>query len=119
MLGVANAQSEAAPFWKGFLRSLADRGLRGVKLVISDDQKGLRSAVGKVFNAAQQRCRAHWMRSALVHVGPKQRPAVVAMLKTIFAQESAEAAHEQWRHVADSLRDRYEKLAFMIDGSHE
>ena len=119
VLGGASGPSEAEPFWKGFLRSLADRGLRGVKLVISDDHKGLRSAAGKVFNATQQRCRVHWMRNALAHVGPKQRPAVVAMLKTIFAQESAEAAHEQWRHVADALRERYEKLAFMMDGSRE
>jgi putative transposase len=54
-----------------------------VKLVISDDHKGLRGAAGKVFNATQQRCRVHWMRNALAHVGAKQRPAVVAMLKTI------------------------------------
>lgn len=119
VLGVASGPSEAEPFWKSFLRSLADRGLRGVKLVISDDHKGLRSAAGKVFHATQQRCRVHWMRNALAHVGPKQRPAVVAMLKTIFAQESAEAAHEQWRHVADALRERYEKLAIMMDGSRE
>jgi putative transposase len=119
VLGVASGPSEAEPFWKSFLRSLADRGLRGVKLVISDDHKGLRSAAGKVFNATQQRCRVHWMRNALAHVGAKQRPAVVAMLKTIFAQESAEAAHEQWHHVADALRERYEKLALMMDGSRE
>jgi transposase-like protein len=119
VLGVASGPSEAEPFWKAFLRSLADRGLRGVKLVISDDHKGLRSAAGKVFNATQQRCRVHWMRNALAHVGAKQRPAVVAMLKTIFAQESAEAAHEQWHHVADALRERYEKLAVMMDGSRE
>ena len=119
VLGVASGPSEAEPFWKGFLRSLADRGLRGVKLVISDDHKGLRSAAGKVFNATQQRCRVHWMRNALAHVGAKQRPAVVAMLKTIFAQENTDDAHEQWRHVADALRERYEKLAAMMDGSRE
>lgn len=119
VLGVASGPSEAEPFWKSFLRSLADRGLRGVKLVISDDHKGLRSAAGKVFNATQQRCRVHWMRNALAHVGAKQRPAVVAMLKTIFAQENADDAHEQWRHVADALRERYEKLAVMMDGSRE
>ncbi len=119
VLGVASGPSEAETFWKSFLRSLADRGLRGVKLVISDDHKGRRSAAGKVFNATQQRCRVHWMRNALAHVGAKQRPAVVAMLKTIFAQESADAAHEQWRHVADTLRERYERLALMMDGSRE
>jgi putative transposase len=92
VLGVATGPSEAEPFWKAFLRSLADRGLRGVKLVVSDDHKGLRAAASKVFNATHQRCRVHWLRNALVHVPTKQRPAVVAMLKTIFAQTTAEAA---------------------------
>jgi putative transposase len=119
VLGVATGASEAEPFWKSFLRSLADRGLRGVKLVIADDHKGLKAAAGKVFNATHQRCRVHWMRNALAHVGPKQRPAVVAMLKTIFAQETAEAAHQQWSQVADALRERFPKLAALMDGSRE
>jgi putative transposase len=88
VLGVATGPSEAEPFWKAFLRSLADRGLRGVKLVIADDHKGLRTAASKVFAASQQRCRVHWMRNALAHAAPKQRPAVIAMIKTIFAQET-------------------------------
>jgi putative transposase len=96
VLGIATGASEAEPFWTAFLRSLADRGLRGVKLVIADDHKGLRAASSRVFHAAQQRCRVHWMRNAMAHLAPKQRPAVVAMLKTIFAQETAEAAREQW-----------------------
>ena len=58
VLGVATGASEAEPFWKAFLRSLADRGLRGVKLVVADDHKGLRAAAAKVFSATHQRCRA-------------------------------------------------------------
>lgn len=117
VLGVATGPSEAEVFWKGFLRSLADRGLRGVKLVVADDHKGLRGAAGKVFAATHQRCRVHWFRNALAHVGPKQRPAVTAMLKTIFVQETQEAARRQWRDVADALREKFEKLATMMDGS--
>lgn len=119
VLGVATGPSEAEVFWKGFLRSLADRGLRGVRLVVADDHKGLRAAAAKVFHATQQRCRVHWMRNALAHAGPKQRPAVVALLKTIFAQESAEAARDQWHHVADALREKYPKLAAMMDESRD
>lgn len=119
VLGVATGPSEAEPFWRSFLRSLADRGLRGVKLVVADDHKGLRAAAAKVFNATHQRCRVHWMRNALAHVGPKQRPAVVAMLKTIFAQETPDAARQQWNHVADALRERFEKLAAMMNGSRD
>ena len=119
VLGVATGASEAEPFWKAFLRSLADRGLRGVKLVVADDHKGLRAAAAKVFSATHQRCRVHWLRNALAHVPPKQRPAAVAMLKTIFAQDTAEAAHAQWRQVADALRERFPKLAELMDGARE
>ena len=54
--------------------SRADRGLRGVKLVIADDHKGLRAAASKVFNAGQQRCWVHWMRNALAHAAPRSGP---------------------------------------------
>src|ERR1700712_2572696 len=94
VLGVATGPSEAEAFWKSFLRSLADRGLRGNKLVIADDHKGLRAAASKVFHATLQRCRIHWMRNALAHVPAKQRPAVSAMIKTIFVQETAREAHD-------------------------
>ena len=119
VLGVTTGPSEAEPFWKAFLRSLADRGLRGVKLVIADDHKGLRAAAAKVFNASHQRCRVHWMRNALAHVPPKQRPAVVAMLKTIFAQETAEAARAQWDQIASALRERFPRLAELMEASRE
>ena len=119
VLGVAAGTSEAEPFWKAFLRSLADRGLRGVKLVIADDHKGLRAAAAKVFHAPHQRCRVHWMRNALAHVPPKQRPAVVALLRTIFAQDTAEAAHAQWKQGADTLRERFSTLAELMDGSRD
>ncbi len=119
VLGIATGASEAEPFWTAFLRSLADRGLRGVKLVIADDHKGLRAAASRVFHASHQRCRVHWMRNAMAHLAPKQRPAVVAMLKTIFAQDTAEAAREQWRSVADALRERCPKLVELMDRSRE
>jgi putative transposase len=119
VLGVATGASEAEVFWKGFLRSLADRGLRGVRLVIADDHKGLRAAAAKVFHASLQRCRVHWMRSALAHVPAKQRPAVIAMLKTVFAQETAADARMQWNSVADALRERAPRLAELMDTARD
>ncbi len=86
VLGVATGASEAETFWTEFLRSLADRGLRGVKPLIADDHTGLWAATRRVFNATHQRCRIHWMRNALAHAPAKQRTAVAAMLKTIFAR---------------------------------
>jgi putative transposase len=49
--------SEAEPFWVEFLRSLARRGLRGTRLVISDAHEGLKAAITKVLSATWQRCR--------------------------------------------------------------
>jgi len=119
ILGIAVGPSEAETFWTGFLRSLADRGLRGVKLVIADDHKGLRAAASRVFNATHQRCRVHWMRNALAHAPAKNRGAVAAMLKTIFAQETKAEAENQWQVVADALREKNDGLARMMDASRE
>ncbi|WP_055662248.1 IS256 family transposase [Jannaschia seosinensis] len=117
--GVATGPSEAETFWTGFLRSLADRGLRGVKLVVADDHKGLRAAARRVFDATHQRCRVHWMRNALAHAPAKQRTAVAAMLKTIFAQETKAEAEAQWEVVADALREKQEKLGAFMDASRD
>ena len=65
VLGLDICPSEAETFWSEFLRKLARRGLRGVKLVISDAHEGLKGAVAKVLGASWQRCRVHFMRNAL------------------------------------------------------
>jgi len=65
--------SEAETFWTGFSRKLARRGLRGVKLVISDAHEGIKAAVSKVLTAAWQRCRVHFVRNALAHAGKSGR----------------------------------------------
>jgi transposase-like protein len=57
VLGMDIGPSEAETFWTAFLRKLARRGLRGVKLVISDAHEGIKAAVAKVLNATWQRCR--------------------------------------------------------------
>jgi transposase-like protein len=117
VLGMATGPSEAEPFWTDFLRSLADRGLRGVKLVVADDHKGLRAAATKVLHATLQRCRGHWPRNLLGRVSPGQRSMVAAMLRTIFAQDTPEATREQYRRVADGLRGRFPKVAAIMDGA--
>jgi transposase-like protein len=119
VLGVATGPSEAEVFWADFLRSLADRGLRGVRLVIADDHKGLRAAARRVFNAGLQRCRVHWARNLLAHVGAKQRAAVAAMIRTIFTQETKAEAFAQWDKVADALRDKHDRLGALMDASRE
>jgi putative transposase len=115
VLGMAIGPSEAEPFWSGFLRSLTRRGLRGVKLVISDAHEGLKAAVAKVLKATWQRCRVHFLRNALAHAGKGQRQMVLAMINTAFAQDTHKTASAQWRIVADQLREKFPKLAALMD----
>jgi Transposase, Mutator family/Phasin protein len=99
-LGAAQLIGDPTPstFWTAFLRKLARRGLRGVKLVISDAHEGIKAAVAKVLNATWQCCRVHFMRNVLVHASRQGRRVISAFVATAFAQEDAEAARTQWRH---------------------
>jgi putative transposase len=115
VLGMTIGASEAETFWTEFLRSLARRGLRGVKLVISDAHEGLKAAVAKVLHSSWQRCRVHFLRNVLAHAGRQGRRVVAAFIGTAFAQNDSEAARLQWRSVADQLRARVPKLAAMMD----
>ena len=115
VLGMDIGPSEAETFWTAFLRKLASRGLRGVKLVISDAHEGIKAAAAKVLNATWQRCRVHFARNALAHAGKNGRRVVAAFIATAFAQNDAEAAKSQWRKVADQLRSTLPKLAALMD----
>ena len=115
VLGMDIGPSEAETFWTAFLRKLARRGLRGVKLVVSDAHEGIKAAVAKIFTATWQRCRVHFMRNVLAHAGRSGRRVVSAFIATAFAQEDAEQARAQWRRVADQLRPKVPKLAALMD----
>ena len=115
VLGMTIGASEAETFWTDFLRKLTRRGLRGVKLVISDAHEGIKAAVSKVLCASWQRCRVHFMRNVLAHAGKQGRRVVSAFIGTAFAQDDERAAHAQWRQVADQLRPRVSKLADLMD----
>jgi len=115
VLGMEIGTSEAEPIWTEFLRKLTRRGLRGVKLVVSDAHEGLKAAVTKVLSATWQRCRVHFMRNVLAHAGKTGRRVVSAFIATAFAQETAEAASLQWRAVADQIRSKVPKLATIMD----
>jgi transposase-like protein len=115
VLGMDIGPSEAEPFWTAFLRKLARRGLRGVKLVVSDAHEGIKVAVAKVLSATWQRCRVHFMRNVLAHAGRQGRRVVSAFIATAFAQNDAVAARAQWRLVADQIRPKVPKLAALMD----
>jgi putative transposase len=117
IVGLHIGPSEAEVFWSDFLKKLKARGLKGVKLVISDAHEGLKAAIARVMGATGQRCRVHWMRNALAYVPKVQNSMAAAALRQAFLQPDAEAAHQAFRHVADQMRDRWPKLAAFMDAS--
>jgi transposase-like protein len=119
IIGLGIGPSEAETFWSTFLKSLVKRGLRGVKLVISDAHDGLTAAITRVVGATWQRCRVHFMRNALAHVPKGQHTVVAAAIRQAFIQPDREGAGQTWRHVADQLRCRWPKLAALIDEAED
>ena len=117
IVGLGLGPSEAEPFWSTFLKGLVRRGLKGVKLVISDAHEGLKQAAAKVLGATWQRCRVHWMRNALAHVPKGQQTVVAAALRQAFLQADQAGARQVWRRLADQLRPRWPKLAALLDES--
>ncbi len=121
VLGLEVGDSEDEVFWTQFLRSLRDRGLDGVKLVISDAHAGLKAAIGRVFQGtAWQRCKVHLMRNLLAHVPKNHKEMIAATVRTIFAQPDPEATREQLRQVVGMLETRYPQAAELLaDAEHE
>ncbi len=117
IVGLSIGPSEAEPFWSTFLKSLVRRGLKGVKLVVSDAHEGLKAAAARVLGATWQRCRVHWMRNALAYVPKGQHTMAAAALRQAFLQADPDAARQTWRQVADQLRPRWPKLAALMDES--
>lgn len=105
ILGVVEGIKEDAASWRQFLRHLKERGLRGVRLVISDKCLGLVEALGEFYPAADwQRCMVHWYRNVSSAVPRSKRQEAMAMLKAIHAQEDREAAQKKGADVVEKLR---------------
>jgi transposase-like protein len=118
-LGLAVGPTETQAFWTAFLRGLMQRGLGGVKLVISDAHEGLKKAAAKILGASWQRGRVHFMRNALAHVPRRQHPMVAAVIRTAFVQEDQAQARAQWRETADKLRGQFTKLSALMDAAED
>ena len=105
VLGVAEGHKEDRSGWSGFLKHLKARGLKGVRLIISDACMGLVASAGEYFPAAQwQRCTVHFYRNVFSVVPNKHRRLVSDMLKAIHACEDREAAQIRAQAVIEKLR---------------
>ena len=115
ILGLEIGTSEAEPIWTEFLRKLSRRGLRGMKLVISDAHDGIKAAVTKVPRATWQRCRLHFQLNVAAHAGKSGRRVVSPFIATAFAQPTPQAASTRWRAVADQIRPKAPTPATIMD----
>jgi putative transposase len=120
VLGFDVGPSESEGFWRAFLAGLVERGLHGVQLVISDAHGGLQKAIRAILQgASSERCRVHVMRDLLAHVPRSAQSMVAALVRTIFAQPDQEAARQQLRQVATTLRDRFPQAAELLEEAEE
>ena len=116
ILGLDVGDSEDETFWRKFLTDLKDRGLSGVRLVISDQHAGLVKALTRCFaGAAHQRCRVHFARNLLALVPRSHKDMVAALFRTIFAQPDANAVHATWDEVRDQLAKAFPKIGPLMD----
>jgi transposase-like protein len=119
IIGMSVGASEAAPFWIDFLRALTRRGLKGVKLVVSDAHEGLKPAITQVLGATWRRCRVHTMRNLVARVPRVQPSRVETAIREVFVWPTHDKARELWRPIAASAHNRLPKLAEATEGAEE
>ena len=112
VIGVAEGMKEDRDSWEQFVRSMIERGLKGVRLVVGDRCAGLVATVGSMLPKARyQRCMVHFMRDVLSKTPPTHREWASAALKAIFAMESRESALAKAEQVATEMESRRLKAA--------
>lgn len=113
VLGVSVALSEAEVHWRAFLDSLIGRGLRGVKLIVSDDHKGLKAARQAMFAGVPwQRCQFHLQQNAQNYVQKiDQRIPVARQIRSIFNAPDGNEANRLLKQAVEGWRSANPKLA--------
>jgi putative transposase len=116
ILGTYTAHTENDTTWAEAFKDLEERGLRGVRFVVSDDHKGLRAAIDRHFpGALWQRCQVHFLRNVLGHVSKKDRKWVVDRMRAITNAETLEEARTQLQATITALEEGYPKVAALLD----
>lgn len=118
VIGIDVVQTESRDSWTAFLRKLKQRGLKGVRLVVSDAHEGLKAAITMVLGEARwQRCRVHFLRNILAHVPQHRKLDVAAAFRAILAQETAEKARAHAAQVIQELGKALPKaMEILADG---
>jgi putative transposase len=119
VIGLDVGEVESGAFWKEFLRSLRARGLAGVRLAVSDEHDGLKSAIARVLACPWQRCTVHFVRDMVMHCRRDQRGLVAAALREVFNADSYQQAKERATSVLERLRPIAPKVCELLEAAEE
>jgi putative transposase len=119
VIGLDIGEVESGSFWVEFLRSLKKRGLAGVRLAISDQHEGLKTAIARVLGCPWQRCTVHFVRDMLAHCRRDQRGLVSAALREVFNAHDATDARDRAGHVLERLAPIAPKICALFEDAEE
>lgn len=120
IVGIDVISTETEQGWKTFLQGLVDRGLQGVLMVISDDHKGLKNAIAKVFQGScWQRCRTHFTRNVLSRVSKSKQTEVTNLVRSVFEQLDENSTRKRFDEVASELIEKFPEAAQIFIDAHE
>jgi len=119
VIGLDIGEIETEAYWVAFLRSLRERGLTGVRLCVSDEHLGLKTAIARVLACPWQRCTVHFVRDMLRHCRPAQRGMVSAALREVFNADSQQAARDRCGEVIERLAGPAPKVAELLEQAEE
>lgn len=111
---IADSENEAS--WSEVFKELKERGLNGVRYVVSDDHAGLVKAIERHFQGCLwQRCQVHFLRNIISQVSKKDRPRVIEMIRDITAAQSYEIARKRMDEVIEALEKDHPKVSQLLD----
>ena len=120
VLAVEYAQRESQNSWKEFLLGLKQRGLNGVRLVVSDDHPGLKRAVREVLTEAWwQRCYVHFLRNTLDYLPRKADDDCLQELRWMYERRDVEEARRDLKSWLEKWAAKYPKLCEWVEANIE
>jgi transposase-like protein len=120
ILAVQIAETENEATWSDVFRKLADRGLLGVQLVISDHHKGLRRAIDRYFQGCQwQRCQVHYLRNVLSSVSKKHSKALADHIRDVFNSPDRNTARERVKQLVSIYAEKLPGVAEYLEETAE
>lgn len=119
VLGFDVIAAESEDGWTAFFKSLKDRGLCGVQLVISDAHAGLKAAVRKVLKTEWQRCKVHFYRNVLVQVPKRSQAEVSEAMKAVFVQRDEKSAKLKAAELVRQFQSRFAKAMEVFEAGIE